>query len=417
MMNFNLHPAQRRVFLDPARFKLLIAGRRAGKSYTMLTTAIAKVLSFNQPINPMSPPVALIVMPSLKACRAIHWESLVRLLESKPFIKQINRTDFRIKFYGDKPDLLIRGADNHGEALRGLKCYWVGIDEVQGLSPKAWYEVLYPALSDTQDSSALLIGTPKGKAHWLYNLSLEAQSSPEWSYHHYYTKDNPTISRAYLREAKRMLPPKVYSQEFRASFEDFDGQILDQLKTTHQISNLPNQEYTYYMAADWGDINCALVIVGLDKHLNKFYAVDSWYQGDGRPITQDEFLSHLKIYANRYNVYRTYLPDDRPSAILSARLVGKREGVRGLERAVQVKRNEIGIMEGLDILNSLLFQDKLFILNKNTQLIEQLQNYHRDTNSSGQLINKPAPNQVDHLIDALRYCVATLYHKIQTRTL
>lgn len=414
MKNFKLHRAQLTVFSDNHRFKLLVAGRRFGKSLALLTTAITKVVQFDQYINPMSPPVCMIVMPTLKAARAIHWEPLLKILENSPFIKSISRTDFRIKFYGNKPDLLVRGADNHGDSLRGLKLYWVGIDEVQDLSPKAWSEVLYPALADTPGSSALLIGTPKGKTHWLYNLSLEAQTSTDWGFFHYVTKDNPTIPISYLREAKRTLPPKVYNQEFRASFEDFDGQILDQFTREHIVSSAPDN-LNYYIGADWGDINCALSVIGVDSNFNNFYVVDSWYKGTGQPITQDEFLTQLAAYSKKYNAYRVYLPDDRPAAIVAARLLGKREGIKGLERSVQVDRNSIGIMQGCDIINSLLFQNRLTVLNRNKQLIDQWQNYHRATNSAGELINKPASNQVDHLVDAPRYCISTLYNKIQNK--
>lgn len=413
-MELSLHPVQQEIFQDPSRFKLVVAGRRLGKSLALRATALYKALSYDKPIESNSPPVVLLVMPTLKACRAIHWEPLLKMLEDCPFVDSISKTDFRIKFKGNKPDLLIRGADNHGDSLRGLKVYFAAIDEVQDFSPKAWSEVIYPALADTDSSSALLIGTPKGKVHWLYDLSLRAQKEDNWAFFHYYTKDNPFVPIDFLRQAKKNLPPKVYNQEFRASFEDFDGQIFDQLNSNHIINTAP-QDLTYYIGADWGDINCALTVIGLDKNLNNFYVIDSWYKGTEQPITQDEFLDKLTYYCKTYDVYRTYLPDDRPAAVKSARLLGKANNVKGLERAVQVNRNAIGIMEGCDIINSLLYQNRLFILNRNKQLIDQWNNYHRATNSTGELINKPAPNQVDHLVDASRYCLSTLYKKIQDK--
>ncbi|ANV88485.1 phage terminase large subunit [Picosynechococcus sp. PCC 7117] len=412
-LKLNLHKAQKEVFDDPARFKLVVAGRRLGKSRLLLTTAITKAMSFQGSIDPASPPVVLVVMPTLKACRSIHWEPLLRLLERQPFIENISKSDFRIKLKGEKPDILIRGADNHGDSLRGLKIYWAGVDEIQDFSPKAWEEVIYPALSDTPNSSALMIGTPKGKNHWLYDFHLRAKVEENWNYFHYTTKDNPFVPRAFLRQAKKTLPPKTYNQEFRASFEDFEGQIFDQFKDHHKITKpVDSDQLSYYIGVDWGETNPALSVIALSHDYQRFYIVDSWYNHSKAAITQDEFLEKLIQYCDKYNVYRCYMPDDRPSSIISARKLGVKRGVNGLRRAVSVSRNEIGVMDGCDMINSLFYQDRLFILSTLKDVISQYENYHRDTDIYGKLINKPAKNQGIHILDSSRYVITSLYKKI-----
>jgi len=409
-----LHRKQREVFDDLARFKLLISGRRFGKSRLLLTSVLVAALSFNQPIDPASPPICLIVMPTLKACRQIHWEPLLKLLEGQPFVESISRTDFRIKLRGSKPDILIRGADNNGDSLRGLKLYYAGVDEVQDFSLKAWEDVLYPALADTPNSRALLIGTPKGKTHWLYKFHLQAKSSEDWSYFHFITRHNPFVPKNYLRQAKLTLPPKTYRQEFEASFEDFEGQLFDQLKEEHKVSNIPS-DLTYYIGCDWGDIHPAVVVVGLTKDYSNFYILDSWYNSSGQPIVQDEFLDKVATFCTKYNVYRCYLPDDRPAAVLAARKLGASKNLDGLKRAVQVNRNEIKVMERVDIINSLFYQNKLFIKNSLKEVISQFENYHRATNKEGNILNKPADGQEDHLVDAALYAIATLHKAIQSK--
>lgn len=414
IFTLELHRKQKEVFLDPKRFKLLISGRRFGKSRLLLTSAIAAALSFSQPIDPASPPVCLIVMPTLKACRSIHWEPLLKLLEGETFVESISRSDFRIKIKGDnKPDILIRGADNNGDSLRGLKIAWVGIDEVQDFSLKAWENVIYPALADTPNSKALLIGTPKGKTHWLYNFHLKAKSNKDWSFYHFVTKDNPFIPRSYLRQAKITLPPKSYRQEFQASFEDFDGQIFDQFNSSHKVNKIPDK-LSYYLGCDWGDINPAIAVIGLTPDYSQFYIVDSWYNKSGQAITQDEFLDKVANFCNQYKIYKCYFPDDRPSSIKAARNLGKNRDIQGMQRAVQVDRNKIKVMEGAEIINSLFYQNNLYIKSTLTEVISQFENYHRATNSEGQILNKPADNQEDHIYDGARYCITTLHQYIQS---
>jgi hypothetical protein len=411
MMKLDLHNRQAEVFLSKARFKLLISGRRFGKSRLLLTTAIHAAVSFNQPIDPASPPVVLIVMPTLKAAKSIHWEPLLNLLENQPFVQSINRSDHRIKLKGNKPDILLRGADNDGDSLRGLKIYYVGIDEFQDFSIRAWEDVIYPALSDTPNSKALLIGTPKGKAHFLYKFHVQVKAYSDWSYHHFITEDNPYVSRDFLNRAKLTLPPRTYKQEFEASFEDFSGAIFESIEDYHITSNIPNEFEFTFLGADWGDINPAFVVVGYRD--NSYYLIDSWSNPNpGNVVPQETLINKAIEFCNKYKVRRAYLPDDRPASILELRRVGNKHNIDGLKRAVAVNRNKPGILEGCTIVNSLFYQSRLFIKSTQTKLGDSLRSYIRETDSGGNVIDKPAKNQeCAHLVDATRYVIATLEYK------
>nr|WP_322714546.1 hypothetical protein [Nostoc sp. ChiSLP03a]MDZ8215800.1 hypothetical protein [Nostoc sp. ChiSLP03a] len=412
--SLNLHEKQLEVFKDKARFKLLISGRRFGKSRLLLTSAIFAALSFDQPIDPASPPVCLIVMPTLKSCRSIHWEPLLNLLAGQPFVASISKSDFRIKLKGSKPDILIRGADNDGDSLRGLKLAWVGVDEFQDFSFQAWEKVLYPALADTPNSKALLIGTPKGRSHFLHKFHLQVKANPEWSYFHFVTRDNPFVPRSFLRQAKTQMPMKTYRQEFQASFEDFDGQLFDQLSEKHLIKDIPS-DLSYYLGSDWGDTHPAIAVVGVSKDLSKFYLVDAWTNKTEAPIVQDEFINKMASFCTKYNVYKAFLPDDRPASVIAARLLGKEKDIAGLKRAVQVSRGNLGVMPSIKIINNLFFQENLFIKSSLTEVVSQFQDYHRAVDSQGLLLNHPADHQADHIIDSFRYACVSIYNTIQSK--
>ncbi|ALF55631.1 hypothetical protein ACX27_26765 [Nostoc piscinale CENA21] len=404
------------VFQCQKTFKLLVCGRRWGKSRLQLTKGIERALTYDLPYDPASPPVVLILMPQLKQAKQIFWRPLVSLLENAQFVERFNNSELRITLKGNKPDILVRGAnDDNGDSLRGLKVFHLAGDEWQDVKPAVWTDVLLPALSDTPGSSAMLTATPKGKAHPLYQFHLDAIASPEWSYFHFTTRDNPYFPVAKLREAKRNLPPKIYNQEFRAGWENFEGQVFSELNDRHFIKEIP-PELTYYCGVDWGDINPAIVIVGLSKE-GKFYIVDSWLNTSGQAVTQDEVLSKLDSYCTKYNVFRSYLPDDRPASIKSAREYGRKHGIRGMEKAVAVDRRAVGVIEGCQIMNNLFFRDEMFIKSSERTLIDQFQSYHRKTDRNGNILNEPADGQQDHLVDATRYVVSTLYAALQKRNL
>lgn len=388
-----------------------MCGRRFGKSHVLRAEAIHAAVSFNQEYDPNFPPVVVLVMPTLKMAKQVHWKALKAILTNAPFVESINNTDYRITFKGNKPDLILRGCnEDDGDGLRGLKIYYASCDEFQDFKSGIWENIILPALGDTLNSRAILVGTPKGKNHYLYRFYQSILNSVEWAYFHFTTKDNPFFPKTQLRQAKQQMPPKAYAQEYRASFEDFEGQIFDQIKPSHKINQLP-PKMSYYLGADWGDVNSAAVVVGLTPDF-KMYVVDSWYNSTGLPIVQDEFLDKLAQFCTKYKVYKCFLPDDRPAAIKSARELGKQKGIEGLQRAIQVNRNEIKIMEGCDIINSLFFQDNLFIKSNLAEVILQFENYHRAVDSEGRVLNKPADNQEDHLVDAGRYVITKLYQSI-----
>ena len=154
-----LHPGQQTVFVSPKRFKVLVSSRRYGKSRLMLTMIIDKALNYKGAYDKASPPVVLLGMPSLKQAKQIHWNPLVKLLEGHPGIERIYKSECRISFKGNKPDIILRGLnEDNGDNCRGLKIYFAGLDEMQDIKPIAWTEVIMPALIDTKGSCALLTG-------------------------------------------------------------------------------------------------------------------------------------------------------------------------------------------------------------------------------------------------------------------
>jgi hypothetical protein len=401
-LQLDLHKAQLEVFRDTSRVKVVCAGRGLGKSRLLLTIALYLCLSFEGTIDPVSPQVVSILMPTLKMCRSIHWLPLLNTLEGCPVVKAINRSDYRISFYGHRPDLILRGCDNCGDRLRGLNLFAALMDEFQDISPTVWNEIVFPALARNRDWKALLIGTPKGRASYFYKIHEQAIKERDWAYYHYNTSDNPFFPRQHLERARNELPPKVFRQEFEASWEDFDGQIFSSITPEHVAKEI---EGSY--RSDWGDVNPSIVVIGL-THQGVYYLLDSWQNKTGQPVTETELEKRVGAFCKEYSVYRCYLPDDRPASVLAFRRYGKAQGIPGMQRSVQVQRSKPGVMERATILDSLFYQNRLFFTQKTKHLYDTFASYHRAKDRDGNLLNKPADNQDDHAVDATAYPIGTI---------
>ena len=198
---------QRQVFLSPHRFRLLVAGRRFGKTY------LANVELFRAASGPGRN--AWYVAPTYRQAKRIAWNPLKQL--TRPYwASKPQETDLRIELKGGGT-IALRGADRY-DSLRGEGLDFVVLDEYASMAPAAWTEVLRPALADRQ-GKALFIGTPHGFNHF-YDLREAAQEQSDWATFRFTTEEGGNVSAEELRSALRELDERVYRQEFRASFEN-----------------------------------------------------------------------------------------------------------------------------------------------------------------------------------------------------
>lgn len=211
----DLHPAQRDVFEDDARFKVIAAGRRFGK--TLLSAAACIIAAASKPDA-----VVWWVSPS-------HTQSRIALRMVAKFIpeahRDVNKTlgeitlsnGGRICFKsGDRPD-----------NLRGEGLDLVVVDEAAFVSEEVWTQALRPTLSD-RNGRAILISTFDGE-NWffdLYNFACDP-ANKEWAGWKFVTADNPYIPGSEIQEAQRNLPKEVFEQEYMSSPLAFVGAVFD----------------------------------------------------------------------------------------------------------------------------------------------------------------------------------------------
>ena len=83
-IKFSLHPAQMEVYQDPTRFRIVVAGRRFGKSHLAISEASCAALD---PANVLHQPVFLIA-PTQAQAKMIYWRQLIDKLH--PVIVNMN---------------------------------------------------------------------------------------------------------------------------------------------------------------------------------------------------------------------------------------------------------------------------------------------------------------------------------------
>ena len=251
------HLAQRKVLESNARFRVLMCGRRFGKSL------ISQVISTIESLNGRH--VAYIT-PTYNLAK-VFFDELCNIIPAD--ISTVNRSDLTIK-------LITGGSINFftGERLdnlRGRKFHYVIIDEASFIInlEEGWLNSIRPTLTDYQ-GKALFVSTPKGK-NFFYSLYLKGlDSNKEWDSFKYSTYDNPHIIKSEIDAAKNELPEVVFEQEYMANPAENSANPFGSKALANCISAMSTEPVRVYgidlaKSSDW------TVIIGLDINGNVAY--------------------------------------------------------------------------------------------------------------------------------------------------
>lgn len=224
-----MHPGQQVIYTAPARFKVVAAGRRFGKTVLAAMLCIIEALSEQNArgYTLRTDAEVLYVAPTFEQAKAIFWPVL------KEFCAPLDCVFHENTGVCTMPNgvrIRLKGMDNP-DAARGLKLRFAVLDEYADMPESAWGEIIEPALMDVEGSD-LFIGTPKGRNHFykLFQAALlQLEGWEDWEAFNFTSKDNPTLNPAEIdRMAKRYAngSEDLYKQEIEASFVSKGGKIF-----------------------------------------------------------------------------------------------------------------------------------------------------------------------------------------------
>jgi phage FluMu gp28-like protein len=277
-----LHPGQADIIFDQSRFKVVVAGRRWGKTLTGVLTALECGLNGG---------VAWWIAP-IYSIAEIGWISLTKLAQQIPGMTIKN---------GDRAIITPTGgiikakSAQNPDSLRGFALDLAVLDEAAFMTQQTWEYVVRPTLSDRQ-GKALFITTPNGR-NWMYRLWLSAHEWNNWRPWKQPTSSNPFIRPAEISDARMTLPAKVFNQEYEAEFMDNAGTFF---RDVERYASAIEQKacirpHQYVMGVDWGQSNDYTVFAMCDIGKKEIVALERWNQ-----IDYKFQLDKLLAFANRF---------------------------------------------------------------------------------------------------------------------
>ena len=248
---------QSEVISNESRFRVLITGRRFGKTFLAINELAKFASKSNQKV--------WYVAPTYRQAKQICWNELKERLIDHKWVKNINNSDLTITLKNNSR-ITLRGADNE-QSLRGVGLNFIVLDEFADIHKEAWYEVLRPTLSDT-GGHALFCGSPRGFGNWSYELFKQGESSEEWASFKYTTLEGGQVSDKEVEQAKQDLDIRTFQQEYEATFVNYSGMIYYNFNRQKNIIDKFDREYpVLHIGLDFNVDPMTAVVCYIDREI------------------------------------------------------------------------------------------------------------------------------------------------------
>lgn len=386
-----LHPGQCEVFHSPARFRVVVAGRRWGKSMLSKTELIQH--AGNGPDRR-----AWYIAPTYSMAKQIMWDELMTTIP-KSWVKSYHITEMWIRLKNGSL-IELRGADNP-DRMRGVGLTFVVLDEFQDMKAEVWTKVIRPTLVSTR-GRALFIGTPKGynNLYEVYQHGLNPKM-PLWASWQFETITSPFIPLAEIEQAKHDLDPKSFAQEFLASFETMSGRVYYAFDRFRHVGNYPYNPNLPLWAGQDFNIDPMSTVLLQPQPNGEIWAVDEIFlRSASTPDVCDELERRYWRRQKDITIYPDPAGGNRSTARGESDLDIFRE--RGFKRQ-KFRRKHPAVSDRVNAVNRMLLNAKgeirLRVNETCRNLIESLE----------QTLYKPGTRDIDkapgveHITDALGY--------------
>jgi hypothetical protein len=396
---YQARPQQRALLDDPARFKVIVAHRRFGKTVFAVVQLVMAAMHDRK-----AAPRYAYVAPFYCQAKAVAWDYLKHyagLFADARFHESELRCDLR-----NGARISLYGADNPN-SLRGLYLDGVVLDEYAQMDPRAWSEVIRPALAD-REGWAVFIGTPLGR-NALWRLFEQAKTAPGWRAVLHRAGETGLLPAAELAAAKAAMSEAEYAQEFECSFDAairgaYYGALIAAAEAEKRIGRVPPEpRLPVHTAWDLG-VSDSTAIWFFQRTRQEVRLID-YYEASG--VGLDHYARVLQQRGYAYGEH--LLPHDaRVQEMGSGKTrVETLQGLGIRPRVINAHKLE----DGIDQVR-LLLPRCWFDAEKCARGLEALRHYRSDWDAQRQDFRAgPRHDWSSHAADAFRYLAMGLQER------
>lgn len=261
-----LKPAAAEIFRSPAKNKIVLSGRRFGKTMLLLAICMQKALS--------KPGAQIHYMaPSRKMARDIAWRTLKQQCPPN-WTRNVYESTLSIEF--NNGSLIRLGGLDYADSTRGQTSDLICLDEFCYASrlKESYQAALLPMLATT-DGETIFASTPAGGGNFAQELWEQAATADNWERWNYPSVAGGWISPEWIERQRKLLDPVLFRQEFWGTWEQLVGAVFG----TFSDKNISKQ-------VDMG----GSILVGLDFNVSPLTAVICQVQGSNIAVLDELVL-------------------------------------------------------------------------------------------------------------------------------
>lgn len=292
-----LHDKQKAIVASNARFKVIRAGRRSGK-----TTLEVEDMSFDG-VSGKERNIFYLAPTQIQA-REIIWELFKKRLHG---IAQFHEQRLEVILPtkdGGKSMIKLAGWENR-ENFRGKGAFKIVFDEVDTMKEffLGWQEIFRPTLMDT-GGSAVFIGTPKKENPNLRRLEKMALTDKDYACFHFTSLDNPYLPQKEKDKAKAEMDYDTYRQEVLAEYVDNAGSLFKYDALVDVFSNTIVKENSKYLIVDIADD-------GSDKTIFSFWeGLEEYRREEFERLNTEMIVGKIREYAAQDRIPYSHIAVD-----------------------------------------------------------------------------------------------------------
>jgi len=392
---------------DPARFKLALCTRRAGK-----TEGAARDLlqcAMNVPGS-----VGIFFGRTRVSAKNVIWRILRKYIEKFSLAVDINKTELSISFTNGS-QIFLAGVDataDERDKYLGMPLYRVYIDECAS-HRQDLYElvvgVVMPALVD-HDGTVCLLGTPGNFTRGLFFRISQGTSDPDFpdppcSVHKWTAFDNPYMAKKWAAEIEKikverpafMLTP-LFAQHYLGKWVVDDARRIYPFDDKLNLFKLPlhvQKDWSYVIGVDLGyEDDSAFVVLAYSKQDPNVYVV---YAHKKKRMDITAVANHTKDLLLRFGMQSVVVIDG--AAKQSVMEMVKRHDLS----LINAQKTEKAQFQAL--LAAEMGQGKVKIAAGElcNPLVDEICRLIKADPKPGQVIWKEHPGCANHLCDAFLY--------------
>lgn len=415
-IDYEPHPAQKEFHNSPARFKILTAGIRFGKDRACLMEGIAKLaemLSENRPTSLVPRVHMWIVAPNFPLTRQI-WRELKYFFPAHWIVNK-NEAEHRIETVGDGLIEIKSGHDPDSLVSTGIDL--VILSEFSRFTKKdeVWSyirgRISSPGRGPGGKGGLVLInGTPKGRDlyYTMFGWGQDPNMS-DWQSWHFPTLANPHMNPEEVEDAKKVMPARLFQQEYEAMFLTDGGDVFLNIDDISK-GDIREPEKGVAFIGSWdpaekGDFSCFTIINdrGEQVFLRRWTGVPYSIQ-----------INEVEYYCKKYNHAPVHIDCTAAgSSTLVQALIQ-----RGVD-AIEATFSNVLKAQWVSHFAILCENKEIILLDPSTgndakAQMEELKSYTYSYTSTGKISYHHLPGQHDDCIDALLLAYKEYHTTVQT---